>query len=100
MKIDPPLKAVAPSAIHEQRLHNDKAPGQPAAKPRGNVELSSLSTQLRDIEAGLDAGQPVDSSRVADIKRAISEGRFEIDAEKIADRLVDATREFLRSHKS
>ena len=100
MKIDPTLKTVAPSAVHEQRLHNEKAPGQPDTKPRGDVELSSLSTQLHEIEAGMDNGQAVDSSRVAEVKRAIAEGRFEIDSEKIADRLIDATREFLRSHKS
>jgi negative regulator of flagellin synthesis FlgM len=100
MKIDPTLKTVAPSAIHEQRLHNEKAPGQPGTKPRGDVELSSLSTQLHEIEAGMDKGQAVDSSRVVEVKRAIADGSFEIDAEKIADRLIDATREFLRSHKS
>ena len=100
MKIDPTLKTVAPSAAHEQRLHNEKAPAQPGAKPRGDVELSSLSTHLHEIEAGMDTGQAVDSSRVAEVKRAIAEGRFEINAEKIADRLIDATREFLSSHKS
>jgi negative regulator of flagellin synthesis FlgM len=100
MKIDPTLKTVAPSAIHEQRLAQEKLPAQSGGKPRGDVELSSLSTQLQEIEAGLGSGQAVDSARVAEVKRAIAEGRFEIDAEKIADRLVDATREFLRSHKS
>jgi negative regulator of flagellin synthesis FlgM len=100
MKIDPTLKTVAPSAIQEQRLHHEKTPGQPAGKSRSEVELSSLSSQLHEIEAGLEKGQAVDSARVAEVKRAIAEGRFEINAEKIADRLVDATREFLRSHKS
>jgi len=100
MKIDPTLKTVAPAAINEQRLSNEKAPAQPESKPRGEVKLSSLSTQLHEIEAGMDKGQAVDGSRVAEIKRAMSEGRFEINADKIADRLIDATREFLRSHKS
>ena len=100
MKIDPTLKTVAPSAVHEQRPHNEKAPGQPGTKPRGDVELSSLSTQLHEIEAGMDKREPVDSSRVAEVKRAMAEGRFEINAEKIADRLIEATRESLHSHKS
>jgi negative regulator of flagellin synthesis FlgM len=100
MKIDPTLKTLAPSAIQEQRLHNEKASSQSAGKPRGEVELSSLSTQLQEIEAGLGTTQAVDSARVAEVKRAIAEGRFEINAEKIADRLIDATREFLSSHKS
>lgn len=100
MKIDPTLKTVAPSAIQDQRLRQEKVPGQPDGKQRSDVELSSLSTQLQEIEAGLEKGQSVDSARVAEIKSAIAEGRFEIDAQKIADRLIEATREFLSAHKS
>jgi negative regulator of flagellin synthesis FlgM len=100
MKIDPTLKTVAPSAVNEQRHRQDKVPGSPAGKPREEVELSALSTQLHEIEAQLEAGQPFNSTRVAEIKRALAEGRFDIDSEIVADRLIDATREFLRAHKS
>jgi negative regulator of flagellin synthesis FlgM len=100
MKIDPTLKTVAPNAVNEQRVQNEKAPAQTAGKPRGEVELSSLSTQLQGIEASLETGQAVDSTRVAEVKKAIAEGRFEINADTIADRLIDATREFMRAHKS
>ena len=100
MKIDPTLKTVAPSAVHDQRLRQEKLPGTPGDKPRGDVELSSLSTQLHEIEAQLEAGQPFNGARVAEVKRAIAEGRFDMDSEVIAERLIDATREFLRAHKS
>jgi negative regulator of flagellin synthesis FlgM len=100
MKIDPTLKTVAPSAVNEQRVQNEKAPTPAAGKPRDEVELSSLSTQLQGIEATLGTTQPVDSGRVAEVKKAMAEGRFEIHAEKIADRLIDATREFLNANKS
>jgi negative regulator of flagellin synthesis FlgM len=100
MKIDPTLKTVAPSAVNEQRLRQEKVPASPAGKPRDEVELSALSTQLHEIEAQLEAGQPFNSTRVAEVKRALAEGRFDIDSEVVADRLIDATREFLRAHKS
>ena len=101
MKIDPTLKTVAPSAVNEQRLRQEKVPpGSPAGKPREEVELSTLSTQLHEIEAQLEAGQPFNSTKVAEVKRALAEGRFDIDSEIVADRLIEATREFLRSHKS
>jgi negative regulator of flagellin synthesis FlgM len=100
MKIDPTLKAVAPTAVHDQRVRQEKTPGSPGGKPRDEVELSALSTQLHEIEAQLEAGQPFNSTRVAEVKRAIAEGRFDMDSEVIADRLIKATREFLTTHKS
>ncbi|MGZ9039047.1 MAG: flagellar biosynthesis anti-sigma factor FlgM, partial [Burkholderiales bacterium] len=94
-------KTVAPSAVQDQRLRQEKLPpGTPGGKARGEVELSSLSTQLHEIEAQLEAGQPFNSARVTEVKRAIAEGRFDMDSEVIAERLIDATREFLRAHKS
>ncbi len=99
MKIDPTLKTVAPNAVNEQRVQNEKPSAQPAGKPRGEVELSSLSTQLQGIEASLGTSQAVDSGRVAEVKKAMAEGRFEMNADKIADRLIDATREFLHANK-
>jgi negative regulator of flagellin synthesis FlgM len=100
MKIDPTLKTAAPSAVHEQRVQSDKTPAPSAGKPRGHVELSSLSTQLQGIEASLGRTQPVDSARVAEVKKAIAEGRFEMNPGVIADKLIDATRESLRANKS
>ena len=100
MKIDSTLKTVAPSAVPEQRVQSDKTAAPSQARPRGEVELSSLSTQLQGIEASLGARQPVDSARVAEVKKAMAEGRFEMNPDVIADRLIDATREALHSHKS
>lgn len=38
---------------------------------------------------------PFDSQRVAEIRQAIAEGRFQIDADKIAGRLLDSVRDML-----
>ena len=100
MKIDSTLKTVAPSAVQEQRVQSDKTPAASQSKSRSQVELSSLSTQLQGIEASLGTSQPVDSARVAEVKKAIAEGRFEMNSDVIADKLIDATREALRAHKS
>jgi negative regulator of flagellin synthesis FlgM len=100
MKIDSTLKTVAPSAVQEQRLQSDKTSASSQAKSRGQVELSPLSTQLQGIEASLGTSQPVDSARVAEVKKAIAEGRFDMNPDVIADRLIDAARDALRAHKS
>ena len=98
MKIDPTAKITPPSVIGDDRTRAGKQPDA-APKARGEVQLSPLAAQLKEIEASLDTSQAVDSARVAEVKRAIADGSFAVDSEKVADRLIDATREFLRAHK-
>ena len=57
------------------------------------VRLSTASTQL----AGASSGAPIDGARIAEIKQAISEGRFKVNAEAIADGLIDTARNLLQS---
>ena len=100
MKIDPSLKTIAPSTVSaEERTRAQKQVEQPKAQAGSSVKLSSLSSSLREIEAGLDKAESVDSKKVAEIKKAIEEGRFEVNASVVADRLLENTRDFLRTHK-
>jgi negative regulator of flagellin synthesis FlgM len=99
MKIDPTVKTLAPSPVAEERTRSQKQAEEPAVKPRGEVQVSSLSSKLREIEAGLGKEKTVDAKRVAEIKNAINEGRFEVNSQAVADRLIDNTRDFLRAHK-
>ena len=98
MKIDPTAKITPPHAIGDERTRPGKQP-QAGPKAREDVQLSPLASQLKAIEARLETEQAVDSARVAEVKRAIADGSFTVDSEKVADRLIDATREFLRAQK-
>lgn len=59
------------------------------------VELSPLSSRLQEIGATAAAGPVVNAKRVAEIKQAISAGRFKIDPERIADGLLSSVRQML-----
>jgi len=98
MKIDPTLKPAAASAVTEDRTRAVR-PGSTARQPGATVQVSPLASQLQSIDAA-DGGESVDASRVAQVKLAIAQGRYEIDAEKIADRLIESTRESLRGAKA
>jgi len=100
MKIDPTLKISAAAPIDERVRSPKQESPQSGGKPRADVQLSPLSSQLQGIEAGMEAGEAVDAARVSEIKRSIDEGRFQVDSGKVADNLIAATRDFLRSHKS
>lgn len=53
------------------------------------VRLSNAASQLAQ------QGTPVNRSRVDEIRAAIAEGRFQINASAIADRLIDSARELV-----
>jgi negative regulator of flagellin synthesis FlgM len=61
------------------------------------VDLSSLSSRMQEIEAALANLPVVDADRVAEIKQAIAEGRFQVDAGKVADGLIESVRQMLAS---
>ena len=96
MKIEGSVKSVGatPTGETRARAHTSTAPIQNAA---AKVELSSLSTSLIKAEAAMASTPVVDRARVDEIRRAISEGRFTIDAERIADGLIRSVRELLDS---
>lgn len=75
------------------------ATAKPAGTPSGErVDISSLSARMQEVGAG---EAPFNAERVAEIKQAISEGRFQINPERIADGLLTSVREMLgRAGKS
>jgi negative regulator of flagellin synthesis FlgM len=54
-----------------------------------------LSANLQQAAAVSGSDQVVDVARVAEIKQAIAEGRFQIQPERIADGLLASVREML-----
>lgn len=56
------------------------------------VSLSPLASTLQSGEK-----QPVNTARIQEIKQAISEGRFKVNPEAIADRLIETARDLLNS---
>jgi negative regulator of flagellin synthesis FlgM len=104
MKIDkstPPLPA---SQIGEL------APRSPNAKPargssEGNaassstsVHLGSSTAQLQSLGKSVANASVVDAEKVAAIKQAISEGRFKVNHEVVADRLIDSVKELINAN--
>lgn len=65
-----------------------------------NVTLSNVSTQIQALETSLGEAGSFDAAKVDAIKQAISEGRFSINPEAIADKLIASTRELIAQNKS
>ena len=66
-----------------------KSPETPATPQGVSVNLGSTTSQLRSMESSVASAPTVDTKKVANIKQAISEGRFHINSSKIADSLIN-----------
>ncbi|GHA05943.1 flagellar biosynthesis anti-sigma factor FlgM [Oceanisphaera arctica] len=90
MKIDlhqPLSRAAQP----EQGRSNGKVDSVPAAaaSKAGPAVVTHLSPALQD------SSRDIDMNRVNELRQAISEGRLEIRADKIADGLLNSVRDLL-----
>ena len=96
------IKPVSPTGVQDVAPAKVSGPqgAAPTAPTRDTVEITSLSAQLAQLEKALSAVGVVDSARVEAIKQAISEGRFRIDSEVVADKLLNTVREFLANQKT
>jgi len=54
-----------------------------------SVELSSRGQSLNRLEENLANTPDIDNARVESIKQAIADGRFEVDAERIAENILN-----------
>jgi len=98
LKIENSIKAAA--AISGE-LSSAKS-GQKAelAAPNGQGDSIQLSPQLQNIEKSLSTGEVFDAARVEEIKQAISEGRFVVNPEKVADQLLETVRDLINTRQN
>ncbi|MDX9884915.1 flagellar biosynthesis anti-sigma factor FlgM [Thauera sp.] len=99
MKIEGTGKPIAPSATGEARPRNPANPASTVASGADKVQLSSLSSSLQKAESAIAQAPVVDTQRVAEIKQAIANGEFKIDAGRIADGLINSVREMLAGQR-
>lgn len=96
MKIDNSVGSVGGLPSGEPRPRPAKSTNASAASSsESTVELSSFAGRMQEIEAALANVPVIDSGRVAEIKQAITEGRFQVDAGKVADGLIDSVKQML-----
>lgn len=101
MKIDNSVKGVGTS-----RLQESKAKKSPASAERkdsssvdDNVDLTSTASQLQMLESTLANTGVMDMEKVESVRQAIAEGRFQVDAEAVAERLLENVVEGLKRQR-
>ena len=101
MKIDNSTKSITGGSIREEpgRAVKPSPDDSDAPSQSTRVQLSPLSTQLQNIQRGFADTPVVDAARVAELKEAISSGHFKVDADKVADRLLETVQELIAAHR-
>ena len=98
MKIDSSTKSLGSGAVSSGAARQGKGAGSASSSSGSDrVQLSPLSTRLQAIQNSMADTPVVDSARVAELRQAISEGRFKVNPDAVADHLLQTARELLRS---
>jgi negative regulator of flagellin synthesis FlgM len=104
VKIEKTSKPLSPSAVGEGQARGiaAKTAGQTSSAPTGDasVNLGATSAQLRSMEASMANSPLVDVAKVAEIKQAISEGRFQVNSGVVADRLIQTVKDLVGAQKT
>ena len=96
MKID---KRIPPATAAKVSSAKGKSAGKASASPASGADsltLTESSTRIRALESQLASVDVADAGKVESVKAALANGTFAVDAEVVADRLIDHTKETLR----
>jgi len=97
VKIEGNLKSVGLPPAAENRARPADSPRAAPTAGEDKVVLSDLSSSLNKADAAIASTPAVDSAKVEEIRQAISEGRFTIDPERVADKLIGSVRQILET---
>ena len=95
MKID---KRIPPPAASKASSTKGKSAGKASAPASASdsLTLTESSNRIRSLESQLASVEVTDAGKVESVKAALANGTFAVDAEVVADRLIDHTKETLR----
>ncbi|OZA29169.1 MAG: flagellar biosynthesis anti-sigma factor FlgM [Hydrogenophilales bacterium 17-61-9] len=97
MKID---KRIPPPAASKVSAAKGKAAGKspaPASGASDSLTLTDSSTRIRSLESELASVDITDTGKIESVKAALADGSFAVNAEVVADRLIEHTKETLRN---
>ena len=72
-------------------LYNKQKQDQKADKgEKGDkLNISNKAVQFKEIKEELKASSDIRQEKVADIKKAVTKGNYDIDSEKVAEKILD-----------
>lgn len=95
-----PLRDGASRAQGSRTADTANAPPSSSAQSAGtNVHLGETAGQLMSLQNAASSSPVVDTKKVAEIKQAISEGRFQVNASAVADGLISSVHDLVNARQ-
>ncbi|GGI67718.1 flagellar biosynthesis anti-sigma factor FlgM [Shewanella gelidii] len=97
------LQSSANTQVRSQKTQNNVANSSPstsnsAPKSADSVMITEQAQQLQGVQSQMSAMPDVDLNKVAEIKAAIAEGKYKVDAEKLAANISTFESELSQLH--
>ncbi len=67
----------------------DQAGTQKRADKTKKAQTNDIIARLEELETRLKDDLPIDTQRINDMKNAIANGEYQVDAESIANKMID-----------
>ena len=99
MKIDSPVGTPA-NTLFSSNAASARKPAEAESAPKTMATLVQVSPQAQALDGHLKAqsSSTFDAKKVQDIQTAIAEGRFQVNAENVADGLLATVQELIRAN--
>lgn len=100
MKIDDASKKPAGVSVNTTQARagkgTEKAGASNSKAPSANV---TLSTQVQALTSQVSSASVFDAKKVEEIKAAIAGGQFQVNAERVADGLMDTVKDLISTRR-
>ena len=96
MKIDDAAKKAPGLGVIANQLRASRSSEKSGVGKTASTDTVSLSSQSQALAGASNDSAVFDVSRVQEIKDAIASGRFQVDAGKVADGLIDTVKDLIR----
>lgn len=95
----PSAGVAANTAARTTKSSESTAAANTTAASNPASDSVQISPQLQALTGQLSNSGAFDSKKVAEIKAAIASGQFQVNAEKVADGLMDTVRDLIQTRK-
>lgn len=100
MKIDSSNPKRTGSVVSNEECNQEAASANSSTPSRANNVVHVNARPILSPTQEADREVVVDRAKVAEVKQAISEGRFEINPDVVADRLLETVKELVLAKKN
>ena len=76
------------SSVKSRNEANQSSDNDTSSSSEDRVTLTNTASRLQDIEQQLSSASSIDNARVAEVQSAISSGDYNVNADRIADKML------------